>query len=81
MDFVQDNESFSSKGVLRGLHFQKGVYAQAKLVRVVQGAVLDVAVDLRLESPTYGQHFSIELSSETKKQLFIPRGLHMDLWF
>ena len=63
VDFVQDNESFSSKGVLRGLHFQKGVYAQAKLVRVVQGAVLDVAVDLRLESPTYGQHFSIELSS------------------
>ena len=74
VDFVQDNESFSSKGVLRGLHFQKGVYAQAKLVRVVQGAVLDVAVDLRLESPTYGQHFSIELSSENKKQLFIPRG-------
>jgi len=60
--------------VLRGLHFQKGVYAQAKLVRVVKGAVLDVAVDLRLESPTYGQHFSIELSSENKKQLFIPRG-------
>jgi dTDP-4-dehydrorhamnose 3,5-epimerase len=74
VEFVQDNESFSSKGILRGLHFQKGVYAQAKLVRVVQGAVLDVAVDLRLESPTYGQHFSIELSSENKKQLFIPRG-------
>jgi len=74
VEFVQDNESFSSKGVLRGLHFQKGVYAQAKLVRVVQGAVLDVAVDLRLESPTYGQHFSIELSSDNKKQLFIPRG-------
>jgi len=74
VEFVQDNESFSSKGVLRGLHFQKGVYAQAKLVRVVHGAVLDVAVDLRLESPTYGQHFSIELSSENKKQLFIPRG-------
>ena len=74
VEFVQDNESFSSKGVLRGLHFQKGVYAQAKLVRVVQGAVLDVAVDLRLDSPTYGQHFSIELSSENKKQLFIPRG-------
>ena len=74
LEFVQDNESFSSKGVLRGLHFQKGVYAQAKLVRVVQGAVLDVAVDLRLKSPTYGQHFSIELSSENKKQLFIPRG-------
>jgi dTDP-4-dehydrorhamnose 3,5-epimerase len=60
--------------VLRGLHFQKGAYAQAKLVRVIQGAVLDVAVDLRLESPTYGQYFSIELSSENKKQLFIPRG-------
>ena len=56
------------------LHFQKGAYAQAKLVRVIQGAVLDVAVDLRLESPTYGQYFSIELSSENKKQLFIPRG-------
>ena len=64
----------SSRGVLRGLHFQKGAYAQAKLVRVIQGAVLDVAVDLRLESPTYGQYFSIELSSENKKQLFIPRG-------
>ena len=74
VDFVQDNESFSSKGVLRGLHFQKGAHAQAKLVRVVQGAVLDVAVDLRLESPTYGQHFSIELSLKNKKQLFIPRG-------
>jgi dTDP-4-dehydrorhamnose 3,5-epimerase len=74
VEFVQENESFSSKGVLRGLHFQKGVYAQAKLVRVVQGAVLDVAVDLRQDSSTYGQHFSIELSSENKKQLFIPRG-------
>ena len=74
VEFVQDNESFSSKGILRGLHFQKGVYAQAKLVRVVQGAVLDVAVDLRQDSSTYGQHFSIELSSENKKQLFIPRG-------
>ncbi len=74
VDFVQDNESFSSKGVLRGLHFQKGAFAQAKLVRVVQGSVLDVAVDLRLESPTYGQYFSIEMSSENKKQLFIPRG-------
>ena len=74
VNFVQDNESFSSKGVLRGLHFQKGEYAQAKLVRVIQGAVLDVAVDLREESSTYGQHFSIELSSDNKKQLFIPRG-------
>lgn len=74
VNFVQDNESFSSKGVVRGLHFQKGEYAQAKLVRVIQGAVLDVAVDLREESSTYGQHFSIELSSDNKKQLFIPRG-------
>jgi dTDP-4-dehydrorhamnose 3,5-epimerase len=74
VDFLQDNESFSSQGVLRGLHFQKGAYAQAKLVRVVQGSVLDVAVDLRVDSPTYGQHFSIELSSENKKQLFIPKG-------
>ena len=72
--FTQDNQTASSRGVLRGLHFQKGAYAQAKLVRVIQGAVLDVAVDLRLESPTYGQYFSIELSSENKKQLFIPRG-------
>ena len=74
VNFVQDNDSFSSKGVVRGLHFQKGEYAQAKLVRVIQGAVLDVAVDLREESSTYGQHFSIELSSDNKKQLFIPRG-------
>ena len=74
VNFVQDNESLSSKGVVRGLHFQKGEYAQAKLVRVIQGAVLDVAVDLREESSTYGQHFSIELSSDNKKQLFIPRG-------
>jgi dTDP-4-dehydrorhamnose 3,5-epimerase len=72
--FTQDNQTSSSRGVLRGLHFQKGNYAQAKLVRVIQGAVLDVAVDLRLESTTYGQYFSIELSSENKKQLFIPRG-------
>ena len=74
VNFVQDNESFSKKGTLRGLHFQKGNYAQAKLTRVVQGTVLDVAVDLRENSPTYGAHFSIELSSENKKQLFIPRG-------
>ena len=74
VNFVQENESFSSKGVVRGLHFQKGENAQAKLVRVIQGAVLDVAVDLREESSTYGQHFSIELSSDNKKQLFIPRG-------
>jgi dTDP-4-dehydrorhamnose 3,5-epimerase len=74
IDFVQDNESFSSKGVLRGLHFQTGEYAQAKLVRVVKGAVLDVVVDLRKDSPTFSKHFSIELSEENKKQLFVPRG-------
>ena len=72
--FVQDNESFSSKGVLRGLHFQKGAHAQAKLVRVIKGSVLDVAVDLRKASETYGQYVSIELSEDNKKQLFIPRG-------
>lgn len=74
INFVQDNESFSSKGVLRGLHFQKGEYAQAKLVRVVQGSVLDVAVDIRKDSPTYGKHVAVEISSENKKQLFVPRG-------
>ena len=74
IEFVQDNQSYSKKGVLRGLHFQKGEFAQAKLVRVLSGKVLDVAVDLRKDSQTYGQHFSIELSSENKKQLFIPRG-------
>lgn len=72
--FVQDNESFSSRGVLRGLHFQKGNNAQAKLVRVIQGEVLDVAVDLRVNSETFGKHFSIILSGENKKQLFVPRG-------
>jgi dTDP-4-dehydrorhamnose 3,5-epimerase len=72
--FVQDNQSFSSYGVLRGLHFQQGLYAQAKLVRVLQGVVLDVAVDLRLESPTYGKYFTIELTAENNLQLFIPRG-------
>lgn len=74
VNFVQDNESFSSKGVLRGLHYQKGDFAQAKLVRVIQGEVLDVAVDLRKESATYGQHVSVKLSGENKKQLFVPRG-------
>lgn len=74
VNFVQDNESFSSKGVLRGLHFQKGAFAQAKLVRVVHGSVLDVAVDLRPDSTTYGEHFSIELSADNKNQLFVPRG-------
>lgn len=73
-NFVQDNESKSSKGVLRGLHFQKPPMAQAKLVRAIEGEVLDVVVDLRKESPTYGEHFSIVLSAENKKQLFVPRG-------
>lgn len=72
--FVQDNQSFSKKGVLRGLHFQKGEYAQAKLVSVLQGKIQDVVVDLRKDSPTFGQHLSIELSDENKKQVFIPRG-------
>jgi dTDP-4-dehydrorhamnose 3,5-epimerase len=72
--FVQDNQSYSSKGVLRGLHYQSGEHAQAKLVRVLEGEVLDVAVDIRPESPTFGQHFSILLSAENQKQLFIPRG-------
>ena len=72
--FIQDNESFSSKGVLRGLHFQIGEYAQAKLVRVVKGTVLDVVVDIRKDSPTFSKHFSIELSEENKTQLFVPRG-------
>lgn len=74
IDFVQDNQSYSTKGVLRGLHFQKGEFAQAKLVSVLFGNVLDVAVDLRKDSKTYGEHFSLELSSDNKKQLFIPRG-------
>ena len=74
VDFVQDNESRSSYGVVRGLHFQKGEWAQAKLVRVVEGRVLDVAVDLRPGSPTYGQHTSVELTGENHRQLFIPRG-------
>ncbi|TXD49700.1 dTDP-4-dehydrorhamnose 3,5-epimerase [Polaribacter sp. IC073] len=74
IDFVQDNQSISQKGVLRGLHLQKGGFAQAKLVRVVKGKVLDVAVDVRKDSPTYGKHFSIELSEENNKQLFVPRG-------
>jgi dTDP-4-dehydrorhamnose 3,5-epimerase len=72
--FVQDNESRSTYGVLRGLHFQQPPMAQAKLVRVVEGSVLDVAVDIRPNSPTYGQHVSVELSADNKRQLFIPRG-------
>ena len=73
-EFIQDNESKSSKGVLRGLHFQLPPYQQAKLVRVIEGEVLDVAVDLRKDSKTYGKHYSILLSGENKKQFFVPRG-------
>lgn len=74
VEFVQDNESKSSYGVLRGLHYQKGEWSQAKLVRVIKGKVLDVAVDLRRSSPTFGQHVMVELSDENKRQFFIPRG-------
>ncbi len=74
VDFIQDNESKSSYGVLRGLHYQKGEYSQAKLVRVIKGKVLDVAVDLRKSSPTFGKHVMVELSEDNKRQLFIPRG-------
>ncbi|MFT5846817.1 MAG: dTDP-4-dehydrorhamnose 3,5-epimerase [Psychroserpens sp.] len=74
INFVQDNESKSSQGVLRGLHFQIGKNAQSKLVRVVKGAVLDVCVDIRVGSPTFGQYFSVELNEENKKQLFVPKG-------
>jgi dTDP-4-dehydrorhamnose 3,5-epimerase len=74
INFIQDNESKSSFGVLRGLHYQIGEFAQAKLVRVICGSVLDVAVDIRKSSPTFGQHIVVELSEENKKQLFIPRG-------
>ncbi len=73
-DFVQDNQSRSTRGVLRGLHFQTGEAAQAKLVRVTDGEVLDIAVDLRPDSPTHGQWFSLRLSAENKLQLFVPRG-------
>ena len=74
IDFVQDNESKSSRGVLRGLHFQTPPFAQAKLVRCIKGSVLDVVVDIRKGSPTYGKHISIELSEDNKKQLYIQRG-------
>jgi dTDP-4-dehydrorhamnose 3,5-epimerase len=74
IEFVQDNEAYSNRGVLRGLHFQKGEFAQAKLVRVVKGKVLDVVVDVRPNSKTYGETFSCVLSKENKKQLFVPRG-------
>lgn len=72
--FVQDNESYSSYGVIRGLHFQKPPFTQAKLVRVIKGAVLDIAVDIRKGSPTYGQHVAVELTEENHRQLFIPHG-------
>ena len=74
VEFVQDNESKSYYGVVRGLHFQKPPHAQAKLVRVVKGKVLDVAVDLRKDSPTYGRHVSVELSEDNHRQVFIPKG-------
>ena len=74
VNFVQDNESKSSKGVLRGLHFQLAPYAQSKLVWAIEGAVLDVAVDIRRGSPSFGQHVAVELSGVNKKQMFIPRG-------
>ena len=74
VDWVQDNESRSTRGVVRGLHFQKGEFAQAKLVRCVAGSVLDVAVDLRAGSPTYGQHVAVELTADNHRMLFIPRG-------
>ena len=73
-DFVQDNESFSSKGVVRGLHWQAAPHTQAKLVRVIRGAVWDVAVDIRKGSPTFGKHVAVTLTGENKKQFFIPRG-------
>ena len=72
--FVQDNQSFSSRGVLRGLHYQTGAHAQAKLVRVISGEVLDVAVDIRPGSPTFGRYDSVVLSGENQKQFFVPRG-------
>ncbi len=73
IEFVQDNESYSKYGTIRGLHFQEGEHAQSKLVRVVQGKILDVAVDLRPSSSTFGKHYAVELSAENKKQLFVPQ--------
>ncbi|WP_291867276.1 dTDP-4-dehydrorhamnose 3,5-epimerase [Maribacter sp.] len=75
VNFIQTNQSISKEGTLRGLHFQEGKYAQAKLVSVVKGRVLDVVVDIRKDSPTYGEHFKIELSGDNKKILFIPKGM------
>lgn len=74
VNFIQDNESKSSYGVLRGLHYQKGEFSQAKLVRVIKGEVLDVAIDIRKNSPYFGKHVAVKLSDENKRQLFIPRG-------
>ena len=74
VDFIQDNESKSSYGVLRGLHYQKGAFSQAKLVRVIKGKVLDVAVDIRKSSPTFGKHVAVVLSEENRRQFYIPRG-------
>ena len=74
IEFVQDNQSFSKKGTLRGLHYQNPPFAQTKLVRVLEGEIIDVAVDLRKESPTYGQSFAIQLTAENKKQLLVPQG-------
>lgn len=74
VDFVQDNESMSAKGVMRGLHFQRPLYTQSKLVRCVRGRVLDVAVDIRKGSPTYGRHVAVELSEDNHRQFFVPRG-------
>lgn len=75
LHFVQDNQSISKKGVLRGLHFQEGTYAQAKLVQVIQGTILDVIVDLRKDSDTFGQHVKIKLTGDQKKLIFIPKGM------
>lgn len=75
INFIQDNQSISKKGVLRGLHYQKGKYAQSKLVRVVTGEVIDVVIDLRKDSLTFGEHFKITLSSKNNKMLFIPKGM------
>ena len=74
IEFCQDNEAYSTFGVLRGLHYQLPPFAQSKLVRVIHGKVLDVAVDIRMDSPTFGQHLAVELTGENKKQLFIPKG-------
>lgn len=75
LNFVQDNQSVSNRNVLRGLHYQKGEHAQAKLVRVARGRILDVVLDLRRESPSYGKHYSVELSAENRYMLFVPKGL------